>query len=146
MKYERQKQVREALRAAPDGMTVKDLMEVVPTDRSHIQKILKVMPDAYIDRWIKWPMAYEAVWCVVTPPENCPKPTKEKKPKLSRGRPRKNNAAPENCYPSEGGCGDWEVLDRRGRPAPWLERKLTDRERSRIDDEVFEHMECDDDY
>jgi hypothetical protein len=53
---------------------------------------------------------------------------------------------PENCYPAEGGCGDWEVLDRRGRPAPWLERKLTDRERSRIDDEVFEHMECDDDY
>lgn len=41
---------------------------------------------------------------------------------------------------------DWEVLDRRGRPAAWLERKLTDRERSRIDEEVFEHMEasCDD--
>jgi len=35
---------------------------------------------------------------------------------------------------------EWEVLDRRGRPAAWLERKLTDRERSRIDDEVFEHM------
>ena len=53
---------------------------------------------------------------------------------------------PENCYPAEGGCGDWEVLDRRGRPAPWLERKLNDRERSRIDDEVFEHMEGGDDY
>ncbi len=41
---------------------------------------------------------------------------------------------------------EWEVLDRRGRPAAWLERKLTDRERSRIDEEVFEHMEasCDD--
>ena len=41
---------------------------------------------------------------------------------------------------------EWEVLDRRGRPAAWLERKLTDRERSRIDGEVFEHMEasCDD--
>ena len=51
-----------------------------------------------------------------------------------------------NCYPAEGGRGDWEVLDRSGRPAPWLERKLNDRERSRIDDEVFEHMECDDDY
>jgi len=48
---------------------------------------------------------------------------------------------PENCYPSEGGCGDWEVLDRRGRPAAWLERKLTDSERSRIDDEVFSLME-----
>lgn len=37
---------------------------------------------------------------------------------------------------------EWEVLDRRGRPAAWLERKLTDRERSRIDGEVFEHMEA----
>ena len=53
---------------------------------------------------------------------------------------------PENCHPAEGGCGDWEVLDRRGRPAPWLERKLNDRERSRIDDEVFEQMEGGDDY
>lgn len=37
---------------------------------------------------------------------------------------------------------EWEVLDRRGRPAAWLERKMTDRERSRIDEEVFEHMEA----
>ena len=41
---------------------------------------------------------------------------------------------------------EWEVLDRNGRPAAWLERKLNDRERGRIDDEVFEHMEGDDDY
>jgi hypothetical protein len=79
MKYIRQQQVREALRAAPDGMTVKNLMAVVPIDRSHTQKILKVMPDAYIDRWIKFKTTYEAVWCVVTPPENCPKPTRSKK-------------------------------------------------------------------
>jgi len=53
---------------------------------------------------------------------------------------------PENCYPAEGGRGDWEVLDRRGRPAAWLERKLTNQECFRIDKEVFEHMEasCDD--
>jgi len=48
---------------------------------------------------------------------------------------------PELCYPDEGGCGDWEVRDRRGRPAPWLERKLTDAERERIDQRVFEVME-----
>jgi hypothetical protein len=35
---------------------------------------------------------------------------------------------------------DWEVLDRRGRPAAWLERKLTDAERSRIEQEVAEAM------
>jgi len=50
---------------------------------------------------------------------------------------------PEDCYPAEGGCGDWQVLDRRGRPAPWLERKLAldRREERRLVREVFDFME-----
>lgn len=35
---------------------------------------------------------------------------------------------------------DWEVLDRRGRPAAWLERKLTEADRSRIEREIEEAM------
>lgn len=35
---------------------------------------------------------------------------------------------------------EWEVLDRRGRPAAWLERKLTDDDRSRIEQEIAEAM------
>jgi hypothetical protein len=35
---------------------------------------------------------------------------------------------------------EWVVLDRRGRPAAWLERKLTDAERNRIEQEVAETM------
>ena len=35
---------------------------------------------------------------------------------------------------------EWEVLDRNGRPAAWLERKLTDADRSRIDQEIEEAM------
>ena len=35
---------------------------------------------------------------------------------------------------------EWVVLDRRGRPAAWLERKLTDADRSRIEQEVAETM------
>ena len=31
---------------------------------------------------------------------------------------------------------DWEVLDRRGRPAGWLSKKLTSKESSRIEDEI----------
>ena len=31
---------------------------------------------------------------------------------------------------------DWEVLDRRGRPAGWLSKKLTSAESSRIEDEI----------
>jgi hypothetical protein len=31
---------------------------------------------------------------------------------------------------------DWEVCDRRGRPAPWLDRKVTDR----IEDEIYDAL------
>ncbi len=32
---------------------------------------------------------------------------------------------------------EWEILDRRGRPAPWLERKLSPAERRRIEGELI---------
>jgi hypothetical protein len=35
---------------------------------------------------------------------------------------------------------DWEVLDRRGRPAAWLDRKLTGSDRCRIEREIEEAM------
>ena len=35
---------------------------------------------------------------------------------------------------------EWVVCDRRGRPAPWLERKLTSKETSRIESEIVEYM------
>jgi len=60
-------------------------------------------------------------------------------------RPPYLGGAPENCYPSEGGEGEWEILDRNGRPAPWLEAKMTDSERVDLDDEVFEYMESQND-
>lgn len=48
---------------------------------------------------------------------------------------------PENCYPAEGGTADWEILDRRGRPAPWLQRKLTAAAEDDINEAIFNHME-----
>ena len=61
--------------------------------------------------------------------------------------PAQRSGPPERCYPEEGGEGDWEILDRNGRPAPWLDNKLTDDDRYRIDTEVFNHMENEhDDY
>ena len=71
------RQVRTLLRAAPDGMTVHELLSLMPrVQESHMSRILRAMPDAYIDRWInvrggRW---HRAVWCVVVPPENCPRP------------------------------------------------------------------------
>jgi len=38
---------------------------------------------------------------------------------------------------------EFDVLDRRGRKAPWLERKLTDKDTSRIEQEVGEYFSHD---
>lgn len=60
--------------------------------------------------------------------------------------PAYTSGPPDRCYPSEGGCGSWEVLDRRGRKAAWLERKLTSADERRIEQEVFDAMESRDEY
>ena len=33
---------------------------------------------------------------------------------------------------------EWEILDRRGKPAPWLDRKLTKTDREEINRELLE--------
>jgi hypothetical protein len=48
---------------------------------------------------------------------------------------------PENCYPAEGGYGDYEILDRKGYRALWLERKITSRVESEIQESIFNHFE-----
>jgi hypothetical protein len=52
---------------------------------------------------------------------------------------------PDNWEPASPPEIDFEILDRRGRPAPWLERKLTDAERERIERELIEYLEAEDD-
>ena len=51
------------------------------------------------------------------------------------------SGAVEHCYPAEGGVGEYVVLDRRGRRAEWLERKITDCMDREIQQEIFDHME-----
>lgn len=36
---------------------------------------------------------------------------------------------------------EWEILDRRGRPAPWLERKVTAKEEASIEEAIYQEME-----
>jgi hypothetical protein len=36
---------------------------------------------------------------------------------------------------------EWTVCDQRGRSAPWLAKKLTDDDSSRIASEIIKHME-----
>tara|TARA_R110000868_G_scaffold232726_2_gene486294 strand:+ start:4004 stop:4246 length:243 start_codon:yes stop_codon:yes gene_type:complete len=70
--------VRKVLRDSEDGLTVKQITEAVGVDKDPLSRILQTMPDAYIDRWSGPTRGqYSAVWCVVVPPENCPRPTRE---------------------------------------------------------------------
>lgn len=36
---------------------------------------------------------------------------------------------------------EWEVLDRRGRPAPWLAKKMTRRDEEQIEEIVSNHFQ-----
>jgi hypothetical protein len=68
-------QIRALLREHSDGMTLEQFVWAVKRDKANVKKNVRAMPDAYIDRWEAVPRKqYAAVWCVVVPPEDCPKP------------------------------------------------------------------------
>ena len=68
-------EIRALLRANSDGMTLEQIVWAVKRDKANVKKNVRAMPDAYIDRWEAVPRKqYAAVWCVVVPPEDCPKP------------------------------------------------------------------------
>lgn len=72
-------EIRNLLRSSVDGMTLEQIVWAVKRDKANVKKDIRAMPDAYIDRWEAAPRKqYAAVWCVVVPPENCPKPEQEK--------------------------------------------------------------------
>jgi hypothetical protein len=69
------KSIRVTLREIPDGMTLEELSELLDRSKYNVRKSLKNMPDVYIDRWEVAPRGqYKAVWCVVIPPTDCPRP------------------------------------------------------------------------
>lgn len=76
MSKSRHPEIRALLREHEDGMTVDELALILQVDMSNaVRTALKQMPDAYIDRWRAINGGpYAAVWCVVVPPPNCPKP------------------------------------------------------------------------
>jgi hypothetical protein len=57
-------------------MTVKEIAEYLSRASDSIYNALKAMPDSYIDRWTEaqYQAPAEAVWCVIVPPKDCPKP------------------------------------------------------------------------
>jgi len=69
--------VRMLLQKYHDGLPIADIAERLEKDRGAINRALPQMVDAYIDRWIAHRKQWVAVWCVIVPPENCPKPTEK---------------------------------------------------------------------
>ena len=66
---------RVALRGVPDGMTLEELADLLDRPETNVRKVLKNMPDVYIDRWEVAPRGqYKAVWCACIPPTDCPRP------------------------------------------------------------------------
>jgi hypothetical protein len=47
------------------------------------------------------------------------------------------SADPDDSYPAEPAVIGFKVLDRAGRPAPWLEAKMSDEEVQRIEAELL---------
>lgn len=74
--------VRALLRGNPDGMDVGTIANTLDREPNGIRKVLITMPDAYIDRWTHYGGTGmpTAIWCVVVPPENCPRPDPKRSP------------------------------------------------------------------
>jgi len=68
--------IRALLRKNSDGMDVGTIANTVQREPENVRRLLKLMPDAYIDRWTRFGGVGRpiAVWCIVVPPENCPPP------------------------------------------------------------------------
>ena len=74
--------LRALLRASPDGLDVGTIANTLEREPSNIRKLLAGMPDAYIDRWVRQRgNPPTAIWCVIVPPDNCPRPDNKRRVK-----------------------------------------------------------------
>jgi len=78
MRKSNQPLIRKLLREQTDGLTVAEIAKLIGSSPRSTIKSLQCMPDAYIDRWQLARKEAAGVWCVVVPPENCPKPERKK--------------------------------------------------------------------
>lgn len=67
--------LRKALREHEQGLSAIQLANAYNLNPKTVRRALEHMPDTYIDRWRKASRGqYEAVWCAVRVPANCPHP------------------------------------------------------------------------
>jgi hypothetical protein len=71
--------IRSLLQQYEDGLSQLNISQYLNMNYTNTKQVLQNMPDTYIDRWVertergrgKW----SAIWCIVTPPPDCPQPT-----------------------------------------------------------------------
>ena len=68
--------VRNTLRFNPDGLTLNEIAQQSGIPYRSVHRAVAKMVDVYIDRWRAPTGAYpyQAVWCSVPVPDNCPHP------------------------------------------------------------------------
>jgi len=66
--------IRDVLAQAPDGMTALELALALKVTPTGVSRSLALMPDVYIDRWVKTTGKYTAVHCLAFVPDDCPHP------------------------------------------------------------------------
>lgn len=52
-----------------------------------------------------------------------------------RAKPGRISGDPDDCFPPEPSEFEFSILTRKGKPAKWLEKKLTDDDIQRLEDE-----------
>ena len=68
--------IRDVLAQAPDGMTALELALALKVTPTGVSRSLALMPDVYIDRWVKTTGKYTAVHCLAFVPDDCPYPVR----------------------------------------------------------------------
>jgi len=70
-----QQQIRHLLQTHPEGLTVKQIADLLGADLTNTHGQLKRMVDAYIFMWT--PGRPRALWAVAKIPADCPRPMKQ---------------------------------------------------------------------
>lgn len=78
--------VRDLLKINDEGLDVGTIANTLNLEPENVRRVLKRMPDAYIDRWTRsgGTGMPSAIWCVVVPPANCPRPDPKRAVKVKQ--------------------------------------------------------------
>lgn len=80
MRLSRHAKIRELLLGAEDGLTIKQLEQLLQAPERSLQKTMPNVWGIYIDRWQSAPRGqFASVWMCVNVPDNIPNPKKAKR-------------------------------------------------------------------